>query len=257
MTHHDRADELLVADSFRVRGQGDSARVRGWPLHTARFARAAAATLPTASEAAWLAARLPGFLARASSEISASGEGFPRLELRRRHDDGLDLELALRPLPELSTEIEMRTAPGVTLAEASRKGPNIGALGELNRRLGAEALLLDAHGAVLEGATTSVLWWEGDTLYRVASSDRVPSVTEQLLVEISGRLGNSIAEGAVSAEELRRHEAWAVNALHGIRPITAIDGSATPPVRGERLQRFREALDGTWAPVLGASGVRV
>ena len=257
MTEPDRADELLVADSFRVRGQGDAARVRGWPLHSARFARAAAAALPEGSEAAWLAARLPGFLAHASSEISAAGDGFPRLELRHQQPDDLDLRLALRPLPELSSEIEVRTAPGVTLAVASRKGPNIGALSELNRSLGAEALLLDARGAVLEGATTSVLWWEDDTLCRVASPKRVPSVTEHLVVELARRLGYSVAEGAIAASELRHHEAWAVNALHGIRPISVIDGNPVPAMPGERLQRFREALDGTWVPVLGATTLPV
>ncbi|MFC7765485.1 hypothetical protein [Leucobacter soli] len=51
--------------------------------------------------------------------------------------------------------------------------------------------------------------------------------------------------------ELAQHEVWAVNALHGIRVVTSIDGTPLPPPDERRLQWFREALDRTWEAVAG------
>ncbi|WP_449283918.1 aminotransferase class IV, partial [Leucobacter sp.] len=141
----------------------------------------------------------------------------------------------------------------VRLEHPHRKGPNIARLAELNRGLGAEALLLDADGRALEGATTSLIWWRDDADQSGGAVDepstgggRVASVTEELLHRTArGRL----AAGRPTPAELTRCEVWAVNALHGIRVVTSIDGVALPESHGPRLERFREALDRTWAPL--------
>ncbi len=272
---------LLAADSFRVRQNPDTgeAEVRDFDRHLARFSGAVREVLREAgyedADARFAAdaqglseARFAAFLADAREEIAAFGEGFPRLELWRADAaaperllaepsalelaPGLTLRLALRPLPPLGETIELRTAPAHGLAEMEypmRKGPNIERYGALNRELGAEALLLDSAGRVREGATTSILWWRGETLCLVESEARVHSVTEWLLIEAAGVHGIDMVRTHATPAELTEHEAWAVNALHGIRPVATIDGVPLPALQPARLAQFRGALDHTWERV--------
>jgi len=279
---------LLAADSFRVRAnpRTGEAEVRGLDLHLRRFMRAVLDAHGLAGEgsaARRIIHRVDAFLADALPRIAAYGEGFPRLELRESAEPGDDPGpgLALRPLPELRDTIELRSAPGVRLEHPQRKGPNIARLAELNRELGAEALLLDGDGGVLEGATTSLLWWPGDPEDRkasgavVRSSARVPSVTERLVIDAANRLpGTQYRIGqpqqqpqqqpqpqpqqqprGITVEQLlpragrAPREVWALNALHGIRVVTSIDGVALPEPDAQRLACFREALDQTWQPI--------
>lgn len=273
MRHHPRF-RLLVADSFRVRGNPRTgvAEVRGWGLHLDRFARSVAAAAGVDDPAENLDFRV--FLRDAAERIASYGEGFPRLELRlaeagvhedRGHDDGKlegrgpELHLSLRPLPELRDTIELRTAGAVDVPAPGVKGPNISRYAELNRSLGAEALLLDADGRALEGATTSLIWWDrrSGQGYRVGGllggsrgalpADRVASVTERLIAAVADP---PLRDARAAPAELARHEVWAVNALHGIRPVVAIDGDALPEPDPERLARFRAALERSWRPVL-------
>lgn len=270
-----------MADSFRVRLnlRTGAAEVRGLSLHVERFRRSAIEALlgeppapdprpalraPDSRESAVHAA-VDAFLAEALPRIAAYGEGFPRLELRGAADRDPEFGLSLRPLPELRTAIELRTAPPLPLEHPERKGPNLERLTAVNRRLGAEALLVDGRGRAVEGATTSLLWWPraGDDREPrgavSASSRRVRSVTERLLVEAGGRrlLGETPRRGRVgrpqprnaTVAELARHEVWAVNALHGIRPVAAIDGVPQAPPEERRLRWFREALDRCWQPL--------
>ena len=246
------APSLLVADSFRVRAEPTTGRaqVRGWSRHLARFSRSVAEVWTAESD---LGAALPTFLTDAARRIADFGPGFPRLECWSA-PHGCTLALSLRPTPPLGAVLEFRTAPGVTLGHPGRKGPNIDRLAELNRGLGAEALLLDSTGAVLEGATTSVLWWPlgASDGARAGAGGRVPSVTESLLIDAarSSSVVGGLAEARATPDELIGCEVWAVNALHGIRLATAIDGVATEPARADRLRWFTAALERTWEPVL-------
>lgn len=224
---------------------------------------------------------LDAFLAEARSRIAGYGAGWPRLELWGEPADpehldapaaGPGLRLSLRPLPELHETIELRTAGNVELAHPQRKGPNIARFSELNRELGAEAILTDTRGRVREGATTSLIWWEPGTGaaaeaarttshgFVSASEQRVASVTEWLLVAAGGRRGSGrsadraplprLRRALATPEELTRCEVWAVNALHGIRVATSIDGVPLSTPDEDRLVRFRRALDAAWEPVL-------
>lgn len=249
MTHPEPEprDELLVADSFRVRVREGRAEVRGLAHHIFRFSRS------THRASAGALRGVGNFLDEARFRIAEYGEGFPRWELwRSAADRGLDLHLSLRPLPELRTAIELRSAPGVVLEHAERKGPNISRLAELNRNLGAEALLLDPQRRAVEGATTSLLWWEGGVLFGSGSSARVPSVTEQLIDEAATAFGIPRTSASLEPEALAAREVWAVNALHGIRPVSAIDGIVLPAPDPHRLARFREAIDASWEEVAPA-----
>lgn len=281
-------DSLLVADSFRVREnpRTGTAEVRGLERHLDRFRRSALEAwcgphVPTARERERHALEsIDAFIAESLPRIRAFGAGWPRLELRgevgeapvgsRRREGRAAprLELQLRPLPALGDTIELRTAGPVETAHPERKGPNIARYAELNRELGAEAILTDALGRVLEGATTSFIWWtrEVDALdgsgahgFVVESHRRVPSVTESLILDAAGRhlVGEKPNRTRIGQPQLRRstpeqlaqHEVWAVNALHGIRAVTSIGGTRLPPPDERRLQWFREALDRTWEPV--------
>jgi len=238
-------DSLLVADSFRVRGGSGRAEVRGLARHLERFRRGAG---EAAAELGLPEPDTERFLASALSAIAEYGEGFPRLELHRNGR----LDVRLRPLPKLGDSLDLRSvwpADAQPAGSVTRKGPNLERYLQLNRELGAEALLLDADGRVVEGTTTSVLWWSGGDLCLVRSTARVASVSEAMITEIAGRHDTALRPTAVSPAELARHEVWAVNALHGIRVVRAIDGEPTPGGVPRRLTSFREALDRTWEPV--------
>lgn len=239
---------LLVADSFRVRlnPHDGAAEVRGWSEHLARF-RTGVESVCAETQCA-PSPNLETFLTDARDRIQQYGEGFPRLELWSRGDLPPALALNLRPLPPLGAELSMRTAPGVVLSNAAHKGPNIARLGALNQHLGAEALLTDFEGTVLEGATTSLVWWDTTNHNGHVVADRrnrVASVTERLVsreVELTG--------SRITPTELSHYEVWAVNALHGIRVVTSIEGVATRKANAMRLRWVRQKLDQYWSPVL-------
>ena len=309
MTAPPEPRKLLVADSFRVRDHADVAQVRGFAHHLARFSgtvreafldslsdtaahrhaqRQAAAeqkmrdSLASAGRDSELiaaqielpdgeATRLDAFIEQARHRIAAFGAGFPRLELWRTAS-GPEYALSLRPMPQLSESLAMRSVSGLKLTHPDRKGPNIGTLTALNRELEAEALLLDTQGRALEGATTSLIYWADDSAesgHIISNPNRVRSITESLISNAASRRLVGVAPhrrrtggftlGAPTPKTLQQSEVWAVNALHGIRPVTEIDGVPLPaPVPG-RLQWFREALDRCWEtvaslPAAGPSG---
>ena len=244
------AHELLAADSFRVRGRGEEAAVRGFERHLARFAGAASAgwheNVPVADPDA-IAAKIAAFIAASRERIAAAGDGFPRLELWRFPGEREPrLKLALRPLPPLAPTLALSSAPGGPLPHAERKGPNIAAYASLRRELLSEPLLLDSAERVLEGATTSLIWWDRTTGVGAVSAlpDRVPSITEALI-----RDATQLEPRVVTLAQLTEHEIWAVNALHGIRQVTHIDGVSCPEPDMTRLARVQRMLDRCWEPV--------
>lgn len=198
--------------------------------------------------------------------------GFPRLELwdysvgspqsgARR---ALDLALELRPLPEIRSTIEVTSAQRPsTVSHPERKGPNIELYASLMRQAGGEVLLVEpgdgpadgplAQQRVIEGTTTSLVWWDKTgTGFTSASRERVPSVAEAIVSAIASRLGTPLKSGHTTPAELTTLEVWAVNALHGIRPVIAIDGVQMPIVSA-RFSKFRDMFDQTWEPVVSAS----
>ena len=269
---------LFLADSFRVRveGEGSAARaqVRGFDRHLERFrAGVAELTGPSDQAVTWREHELEPFLAAIPARIAGGGEGFPRIELWADVDAAaaseplraplasLRLALALRPLPAVTDELRMVSiarqgidASPIALPQPvlpQLKGPNITLFSELNHRIGAEALLTDATGHAAEGATTSLVWWHTDGSAGCAASlERVSSVTERLVKGIAKSFGGTIRPELRTPAELTQLEVWAVNALHGIRRVTHIDGHATVAPDQDRLSRYREALDHAWGPLL-------
>jgi len=246
-------DQLLVADSFRVRrGVTGRAEVRGFTRHLERFQRSVRAA---AAEAGREDPDLDAFFVRARAEIERFGDGFPRLEYRSTGE----LRLTLRELPELTNEIDLTSAPtpldAASAALSRRKGPNLERYLALSRTLGTEGALLSSDGAVIEGTTTSLAWWghmpDGRALLQTSSSpERVESVTERMLLEIAEAAGHPHQRSAVTPAQLATHEVWAVNALHGIRKVRRIDGITLPAPEPNRLHEFRSAFEQTWECVL-------
>lgn len=246
-------EEVLVADSFRARSRDGATEARGFSRHLSRFRASVADVFGTALDDAWWERVFDPFEREAVARIARGGAGFPRLEARATRGGAApagapELAVRIRPLPSLGSTIALRTA-ALDLTLARVKGPNIARLAEVNRGLGAEALLVDASGRMREGATTSLVWWTGETLCVVRSSNRVTSVTERLLWEAAERMGVETRACDATVRELVDCEMWAVNALHGIRVVVAIDTTVLSDAHTARLDRFRDALDRTWETV--------
>ncbi|MGW0806653.1 aminotransferase class IV [Nonomuraea sp. NPDC002799] len=203
-------DDLLVADSWLV---VDGA-VRFLADHGRRFS--------LACEAAALAGdRVAAMWRAAVDALPREGDWFPRVELSASGE----LRLRVRTAPPRGGPLTVWVRPpGDPRRVPHVKGPDLVALGRLRaeaQRLGAhEALITAPGGWVVEGATTSLLWWEDDTLC-VPSSElpALPGVTTVRLQRRAAELGIPVAGRHRRPEDLAGREIWLVNALHGIRPV--------------------------------------
>ncbi|WP_109003012.1 aminotransferase class IV [Streptomyces rishiriensis] len=229
---------LLVADSWLVR----EGRVRALERHRERFLRACGECSGPPLR------RLLEFWRDATAALPRTGEWFPRVELAA---GSLELRLLLRPAPPWEPDVRVwaagqpdpRTMP-------RRKGPDLDALARVRRRASeegaTEAVLVAPSGAVLEAATASVLWWEGDAL--CLPPPRLPvlsGVTVGLIQERAHRLGVRVVHRERALTELDGREVWLVNALHGIRPVTGWSGGVigcAPPVRAREWRPWLESL---------------
>jgi branched-subunit amino acid aminotransferase/4-amino-4-deoxychorismate lyase len=224
---------VAAADSWLV----EEGRTRGAGLHWARFARGCAeAGVDAAPEVRVAVERV----------LPATRRWWPRVEARA---DG-ELRLAVRPAPAreptvsawVSDRPDPRTAP-------RRKGPDLERLGGLRAdaasRGAQEALLADADGRLLEGAYTSLLWWEDDVLCAVPDDAPVlDGVTRRLLLGLASDAGVAVRFRRPRPDELSGREVWLTGAVHGIRALTAwADGRpAGAPDRAEAWQARLEAL---------------
>jgi branched-subunit amino acid aminotransferase/4-amino-4-deoxychorismate lyase len=207
------AADVAVAESFLV----DEGRVRGLDLHERRFERGCAeAELRPERSLAAVAAALP-----------RAGRWFPRVDVRA----GGEIEVAVRPAPAREPSVVAWVLDGPDPRRAPRrKGPDLARLGALREeaaRHGAgEALLRDGDGRLLEGAYTSLLWWEGDVLCAVPDDAPIlDGVTRRLLLGLAAADGVEVRYRRPSPAELAGREVWLTSALHGIRAVAASPGS--------------------------------
>ena len=212
--------ELLVADSFLV----DEGRVLALRLHRSRFLESLRQQGHTDR------ADAAAFWDAGVALLPPTGRWFPRFELVRSRD-ALRLRFRLRTAPALGETLVVATASGDPRRLPHLKGPDmerLGVLRQLAQKRGAqEAVILDG-GHVSDGATTALLWWRGNTLYAPPFElERVDSVAARTVRGIAAALGVPVDEETVRPAELTGANLWAVNALHGIREVTAwIDGPA-------------------------------
>ncbi|SDS48783.1 Branched-chain amino acid aminotransferase/4-amino-4-deoxychorismate lyase [Brevibacterium siliguriense] len=205
---------LVAADSWLV----EDGRVRALDRHRARFGDAA-------TQVGMGHAITDDFWAAAIEKIPATGEWFPRVDVLEVSPD-VDCELAfrLRPAPTRTQELKVLVPPySDPRSTPRRKGPDIALLEGLRtdaRELYGcdEVLLIDGDGYVIEGATTSLLWWDGDTLCVTdLELGALPSVTSAVIVEEALNRSVPVESRRVRPEGLFGHEVRLVNALHGIR----------------------------------------
>jgi branched-subunit amino acid aminotransferase/4-amino-4-deoxychorismate lyase len=227
-------DEVAVAESWLV----EDGRARGLPLHFARLARGCAE------------ARLTPRVSRAEvgAALPSTGRWFPRLDVLA---DG-EVSLAVRPAPPRESEVvAWLLPPGDPRRFPRRKGPDLERLGRLRaeaaRHGAGEALLRDGEGRLLEGAYTSLLWWDGDVL--CALPDDAPvldGVTRRLLLGLAAADGAEVRRRRPRPEDLAGREVWLTSALHGIRAVAPPGGPgclcAGPARRAPAWQARLEAL---------------
>lgn len=204
--------ELLAADSWLV----VDGRVRALDRHWARFSPACAEH----------GVDVHAFRAEVERAVPAEGRWFPRVEL---HADG-ELALRVRPAPPRDPTVVAWIADVPDPRRAPRrKGPDLERLAALRERAGThgadEAVLADADGRLLEGAYTSLLWWEGETLCAVPDDAPIlPGITRALLIELAG----TVELRRPAPSDLAGRETWLVSALHGIRAVTRWVGGPEP-----------------------------
>jgi len=225
---------LLAADSWLVA----DGRARAVERHWARFTA-------TCREQGVAPEELAAFRAEVERALPARGRWFPRVELR---EDG-ELALELRPAPPREPAVVAWVAdvPDPRVAPR-RKGPDLERLAALRERAAAhgagEAVLADADGRLIEGAFTSLLWWEGETLCAVPDDAPIlPGITRALLLELARERDTPVAQRRPRPQELAGRETWLVSALHGIRAVTRWAGGGPPTVDAPRAIAWQRLLD--------------
>ena len=225
---------VALADSWLL----DEGRTTRFDLHRERFFVGAT---ELAADPAELSQAWDGL----ESVLPASGRWFPRVDLL---SDG-ELTLALRAAP-----VREETVVAWLMPEADprllprRKGPELELLGELRaqaREQGAgEAVLSDGEGHLIEGAYSSLLWWEGETLCAVPDdAPALPGITRRLLLEIAADDGVEVRYALPAPSELAGNEVWLVGSLHGIRAVSEWVGDGLPAGAPLRAPAWPQRLD--------------
>ena len=232
MTALRAADSWLVVDG----------RVRAVERHWTRFS-AACGEHGVGPEA------LASFRARAERAVPAHGRWFPRIELR----EDCELAVLVRPAPPREPTVVAWVAdvpdPRVV---PRRKGPDLERLGAMRERAAAhgagEAVIADADGRLLEGAYTSLLWWEWETLCAVPDDAPIlPGITRALLLELASDRRTPVMLRRPAPRELADRETWLVSALHGIRVVTAWANGGPPAGGAPHADGWQRLLDGLTA----------
>ena len=209
--------EVIAADSWLV----SSGRAVANNRHHLRFSESVGG-LPE------------GFWDAITDATPSHGEWFPRAECRAT-GSSMKFFFTLRPSPPRALSARLWTSPTDPRRTPRVKGPDLARLGALRedaQALGADEAVVLADGIVAEGAYSTVLAWRED-LGQVWTMDapRIPSVTEDVVLEICREKGLEIRRIAVTPVELEGAEVWVVSALHGLRHVTAwIDGPSVAPV---------------------------
>ncbi|OXE35377.1 MAG: hypothetical protein CGW95_14235, partial [Phenylobacterium zucineum] len=228
--------QLGVADSWLV----EDGRVRSLDVHFARF-KAWVSSIDSAT-----AAQCDDFAVAVKALLPRTGRWFPRIEYHGEAATGERLYLRLREAPEQLRDMVLWTYPEVDPRVAPTvKGPDLSLGMQMRRKAivhGAdEAVLLDADGFILEGALSSIVWWDGTVL--CAPADRLPwidSVTRREVFDIANQMGIETDTRFATPSQLVGCEIWGLSSLQGIRPVVDwidLDGAVGKATRVEAFQK--------------------
>lgn len=251
---------------------------RGRPFaldrHLARLARSAALVfidLPVSLET--LEAEVRQALASAGN-----AESYVRVMITRGESAlGLDTRLADRPsrviivadlnLPPARyyqdgiATVTYRTerATDATAAEGAKVGNylvSVLAMRQASLAGAAEALIVDARGAVVEGATSNVFMVQQGTLV-TPDAGILQGITRAEVLQAAADLNLPVRFRAPSLDELlAADEAFITSSLREVLPVVKVDGTAIdtgrPGAQTQRLHaRFKERVDEWLASVPG------
>ena len=228
--------ETLVADSFLV----EDGKVRSYNLHLDRFRRGMLQKAPE------LSSSFEAFISKAQDLIPRSGRYFPRIEIQA--SETLTYIFMLRDAPEQLGAATLWSYPYPDpRKDLSVKGPEL-ALGAELRSLakaqGAdEAILLNEHGEISEGALSSLVWWRGDVL--CAPGDEIPwleSVTRQEIFQIADSMGVKTRFEHSTPQDLIGLELWLLSSLQGIRVVSNWVGVSNEFAEGTHVPSFEKRL---------------
>lgn len=224
--------ELAAADSWLV----EDGRVREPAAHWRRFGAAVAGAGGPEPEVA-------GFREAVVAALPRAGCWFPRVELVAGR-----LQVRVRVAPPRTAEVRLWAGGGDPRRTPRRKGPDLAVLGRLRAAAVAagadDALLVSDGGIVLESATASLVWWEGDVLCVVDPGLPVlTGVTVGWVLRRAGELGIEVRSRRARLVELSGREVWTANALHGLRPVAGWVDAPAGVVAGPapRVREWRAA----------------
>lgn len=233
-----------IIDSWLV----DNGKVRSLGSHAARFRAACMQVAPQ------LAGEVDAFFAASIAHLPTQGRWFPRAELALPEGEPR-LYFRMRSARERATTIRLWLArePDERIRPRT-KGPDLAYLMALRQEAvsnGAdEAVLLSSDGKLLEGSTSSLMWWHEDTLCAPPVDGLLPGVTRETLFRLAEAHHVPTHRTALAAPaELSGCEIWAVNALHGIRHVTGWAGTSVVPAEAARASQWNRYLDGLAEPV--------
>ncbi len=213
---------LLAADSWLLH----HGAVRGLDLHASRFATACA------EGGGVSAATVAAFWAAAVDQLPFTGTWFPRVELASRPRGRLALRL--RSAPPRFQQARVRVSDSVDpRLVPRRKGPDLGVLADWRQAAAAagadDVLLRTTSGHVVETATSNLLWWADGALCLPSSSlPTLSGVTTRLVQQHARDCGIEVREVCCRLDEFAGRTVWIVNALHGIRYVSAWVGADIP-----------------------------
>lgn len=221
---------IQVADSFLV----NEGRVRSLDKHKARF-NSSVEKLSTLD--------LDRFWEEAVKLIPRDGQVFPRLELA-----GDNLVLRIREASEFKPSVTLWTADEPdNRIDPTTKGPDLAYGASLRRKsnlYGAdEAIILSHDGFVVEGALSSLVWWDQDVLIAPDDSTNwLPSITRMEVFELAGQAGYETQTARVRPQELIGLELWLLSSFTGIRPVIDWVNLGGPVGPQKHLESFQRRL---------------
>jgi len=221
---------IQVADSFLV----SEGRVRSLEKHKSRF-NGSVEKLSTLD--------VDLFWAEVAKVLPREGQIFPRIEL-----SGDNLVLRVREATEFKPSVTLWTADEPdNRIDPTTKGPDLAYGASLRRKSnlhGAdEAIILSHDGFVVEGALSSLVWWENEVLCAPDDSTRwLPSVTRLEVFELANQAGYSTRTTRVKPADLIGLELWLLSSLTGIRPVVDWVNLGGPVGAQKHLESFQRRL---------------